>query len=99
LSIEQQPATFQVAGCSSINPEHSATSAPLSESKARACFAADLCLEEIHHDVVARLGTSWWGRGVMLVLRLMYYVTNLQVKQYTYIVTIVSVTTRLVAEW
>jgi hypothetical protein len=59
----------------------------------KACFAADLGFKEIHVD--ARAGDVMAGAGALLVLRL----TNIQVKQYTYTVTIVSITTMLVAQW
>ena len=61
----------------------------------QACFkfAADLGFTEIHVD--ARAGDVMAGAGALLVLRL----TNIQVKQYTYTVTIVSITTMLVAQW
>ncbi len=55
VSIQQQPATFQVAGCFSIGPECATTSAPPTGSKA--CFAADLSFKEIHFDA--------WASNVM----------------------------------
>ncbi len=91
VSIAQLPTTFQVAGCSSIGQEFAATSAPprLASQRTLASQRSMLMLGSV---------TSWRGRGALLVLRLTN-VTNLQVKQYTYTVTIATITSFLVAQW
>jgi hypothetical protein len=72
MSIEQQLATFQVAGFFSIEPKCAAIRA------SKACFATDLCFKR--STLMLLLAKSWLGLGVQLILHLTYD-TNLQVKQ------------------
>jgi hypothetical protein len=93
LSIQQQPESFHVAYFFSIGQECAATSAPprlaLQQTSESASQRSRLMLWP---------ATSWREWGVLLVLLLMY-VTNLQVKELSYTVTIDSLTTTQAGQW
>jgi hypothetical protein len=73
MSIQQQPATFQVAGCFSIRQECAATSTPPR-------LALQWTLASKRSMLMLGPATLWLLLGALLVL-LLTYVTNVQVKQ------------------
>ena len=87
----QQKATFQVAGSFSIRQECAATSAPPSPASP----PVSAFKRSMWRPCPA---TSWRGRVGRLVL-CRTYVTNLQVVQNTYIITMNCIVPMLLAQW